>query len=109
MPEISFVLPHWLYWSGLIVFPLVAMVLFRKAKPRETAQPLSLSLGYFLLLTGGFIGVHRLYLKSAWAIVYIILFSSVLVINMQVRDARDNLSAASLRRLCSPFGVWAGK
>ncbi len=94
MPEISFVLPHWLYWSGLIVFPLVAMVLFRKAKPRETAQPLSLSLGYFLLVTGGFIGVHRLYLKSIWAIAYIILFASVLVINMQVREARDNLSAA---------------
>jgi len=30
MPGLSFTLPHWLYWVGLIVFPIVAMVLSRR-------------------------------------------------------------------------------
>ena len=30
MPSISFVLPHWLYWSGLIFFPLIAAWLAAK-------------------------------------------------------------------------------
>lgn len=94
MPEISFVLPHWLYWSGLILFPLFAIVLFHRGKPRESAQPLSLWLGYFLLVVGGFIGVHRLYLKSFWSLAFIALFTSLLVINVEVRGARDELSAA---------------
>ena len=92
MPEINFVLPHWLYWSGLIIFPLLAMLFFRRTKPGETKQPVSLSLGYLLLLAGGFIGVHRLYLKSFWSIAFIALFSSVLFVNVEVRDARDSLS-----------------
>ncbi|MBT2968398.1 MAG: hypothetical protein B6D72_08185 [gamma proteobacterium symbiont of Ctena orbiculata] len=94
MPEISFVLPHWLYWSGLVLFPLFAMLLYRRGAAKETSQPLSLSLGYFLLIVGGFIGVHRLYLKSAWALVFIALFTSLLMINVEVRGSRDNLSAA---------------
>ncbi len=94
MPEISFVLPHWLYWSGLIIFPVLAMLLFRRTKPREATQPVSLILGYCLLFTGGFIGVHRLYLKSMWALVFIALFASVLFVNVEVRNARDTLSGA---------------
>ena len=94
MPEINFVLPHWLYWAGLVIFPLVAMVIFRRAKPSKPGETVSLSLGYFLLFTGGFIGVHRLYLKSTWTILYIVLFSAVLVVNVEVRDARDAVSAA---------------
>ena len=94
MPEISFVLPHWLYWSGLIVFPLLAMYFFRNTKADPTQKPLFLSLAYFLLITGGFIGVHRLYLKSLWSLVFIAMFSSVLFVNVEVRDARDVLSGA---------------
>ncbi|MEW8647162.1 MAG: TRAP transporter small permease subunit [Candidatus Thiodiazotropha endolucinida] len=94
MPEISFVLPHWLYWSGLILFPLFAMMLFRKASPEEPGEPLSLSLGYFLLVVGGFFGVHRLYLKSYWALAFIAIFTSLLVVNVEVRSMRDDLSAA---------------
>ena len=92
MPEVSFVLPHWLYWSGLIIFPLLAMLFFRKSKSGQSSQTVFLSLGYFLLVTGGFIGVHRLYLKSLWALAFIALFSSVLFVNVEVRDARDALS-----------------
>jgi len=95
MPEISFVLPHWLYWSGLVVFPVLAMLFFRRAPSAvESTQPVSLSLAYFLLITGGFFGVHRLYLKSFWALTFIALFSSVLFINVEVRDARNILSGA---------------
>ena len=94
MPELSFVLPHWMYWSGLIVFPLLAMFFFRRKKSEEASQPVSLSLAYFLLITGGFIGVHRLYLKSLWSIIFIALFASVLFVNVEVREARDTLSYA---------------
>ncbi|MDH5324866.1 MAG: TRAP transporter small permease subunit [Gammaproteobacteria bacterium] len=94
MPEINFVLPHWLYWAGLVLFPLTAMVLFRKAKPSDTNVTLSLPLAYFLLLTGGFIGVHRLYLKSILTLVFVTLFCSVLAVNVEVRQARNDLSSA---------------
>lgn len=94
MPEISFVLPHWLYWSGLVLFPLLAMLFFRRVRHAQATKPLSLTLGYFLLIAGGFIGVHRLYLKSFWALAFIGLFSSILFINVEVREARDNLSGA---------------
>ena len=94
MPELSFVLPHWMYWSGLIVFPLFAMLFFRRKKSEEAPQPVSLTLAYFLLIVGGFIGVHRLYLKSLWSIVFIALFASVLFVNVEVREARDILSGA---------------
>ncbi|MES9971497.1 MAG: TRAP transporter small permease subunit [Candidatus Thiodiazotropha sp.] len=105
MPEISFVMPHWLYWSGLILFPLFAMVLFRKAKPKQGTEPLSLALGYFLLLVGGIFGVHRLYLKSFWALAFIALFTSLLVVNVEVRSMRDDLSAAQNGIKLSEFRV----
>ncbi|KPJ92998.1 MAG: hypothetical protein AMJ55_08890 [Gammaproteobacteria bacterium SG8_15] len=94
MPEINFVLPHWLYWAGLVIFPLTAMIIFRRSKPGTAKKAVSLPLGYFLLVTGGFIGVHRLYLKSTWTLVFIALFASILVVNVEVRMARDALSAA---------------
>ena len=94
MPELTFVLPHWFYWIGLILFPIIAMLLFRRTKTRSNPPPVSLALGYFLLVCGGFLGVHRLYLKSFWAIVFISLFVSILVVNVEVRTSRDELSAA---------------
>jgi TRAP-type mannitol/chloroaromatic compound transport system permease small subunit len=95
MPELNFVLPHWLYWSGLVLFPLAALLIYRGTRTREAKSPLSLPLGYFLLLVGGFIGVHRLYVKSRWALVFIAIFLSILLINVQVRDSRNLLSNAN--------------
>jgi len=96
MPELNFVLPHWLYWGGLVVFPLCAIFLFRRADTGDSkVSPVSLPLGYFLLLSGGFIGMHRLYVKSRWALAFILLFVGILVVNTEVRDARDELSGAS--------------
>ena len=96
MPELNFVLPHWMYWGGLVLFPLCLLILNRNWYKKNTDSPIvSLPLGYFLLLTGGFIGMHRLYVKSLWALAFIALFVGILVINIQVRDARDGLSDVS--------------
>ena len=92
MPELNFVLPHWLYWGGLIILPVLAFYIHRKTLHKKSALPVSLPLGYFLLIMGGFIGVHRMYLKSAWAFVFVILFISIQVVNIEVRAARDQLS-----------------
>lgn len=94
MPELTFVLPHWVYWIGLILFPAIAMFIFRRKPPTEKAKPVSLALGYFLLVCGGFIGVHRLYVKSYWALIFIVLFTSILIVNVEVRASRESLSSA---------------
>lgn len=90
MPGLSFTLPHWLYWVGLIVFPLVAMVLSRRPQPSERRY--SLPLAYMILVTGGIIGLHRFYLKSLLGLVYIPIFLFVLFANSQTQDARTVLS-----------------
>jgi TRAP-type mannitol/chloroaromatic compound transport system permease small subunit len=94
MPELSFVLPHWLYWCGLVLFPLAAMFLYRRTRGRPAGKPVSVWLGYFLLATGGFIGVHRLYLKSRWALAFILAFVVILFVNVETRAAREVTSAA---------------
>ena len=43
MPGLSFTLPHWLYWVGLIVFPIIAMVLSRRPQPAEKRYTLPLA------------------------------------------------------------------
>ena len=32
MPSLSFVLPHWLYWGVLLLFPLLAMFLVARQR-----------------------------------------------------------------------------
>ena len=105
MPELSFVLPHWLYWSGLVLFPLITMLLYRRVKGKAERPLLSLPLGYALLVTGGFLGIHRLYLKSFWALAFVALFLSVLVVNVEVRDARDQLSGASNQIMLAQYKI----
>lgn len=94
MPEINFVLPHWLYWSGLVFFPLIAMYFFRRTQKQGTQVLLSLPLAYCLLIMGGFVGVHRMYLRSLWALSFIALFVVILLVNVEIRTARDALSGA---------------
>lgn len=95
MPELSFVMPHWLYWGGLILFPLAAWFLYRRSIKRPPAEPVSLVLGYFLLLTGGFLGVHRLFVKSRWAFAFVTVFIAILAVNVETREAREIESDAS--------------
>ena len=90
MPGLSFTLPHWLYWVGLIVFPIVAMILSRRPQPKE--KRFTLPLAYMIAVTGGIIGLHRFYLKSMWGLVFIPIFLFVLFANSQTQDARTVLS-----------------
>ncbi len=90
MPGLSFTLPHWLYWVGLIVFPLVAMILSRRPQPEEKRY--TLPLAYMIAVTGGILGLHRFYLKSMLGLIYLPIFLFVLYANSQTQDARTILS-----------------
>ncbi|WP_025897223.1 TRAP transporter small permease subunit [Sneathiella glossodoripedis] len=94
MPSVDFVLPHWLYWVGLVVFPLVAMYLARKTKKTSSAQGYSIGTAYFVWLVGGFLGLHRLYLRSAWGLVFWPLFALILYASSIERSARVEYSDA---------------
>ena len=97
MPELTFVLPHWLYWLGLIGFPLTAYWIFRKTAEKKRAGPqpqITNTLAYFFLVTGGFIGCHRMYLKSFLAIPFAAIFTAILFVNAETRDMREVASGA---------------
>jgi TRAP-type mannitol/chloroaromatic compound transport system permease small subunit len=82
-----------MYWAGLVLFPLAAFWMHSRYQgpAKQAVSPL---LAYFLLITGGFVGVHRLYLKSRWALVFVVLFVAVLFVNIEARTARDIMSGA---------------
>ena len=92
MPNLSFVLPHWLYWSGLVIFPLVAMALVRRQRAAAPPAEARLSIAYLLLVTGGFVGLHRLYLRSKLGFAYVPLFAAILFGNARGREARNLVS-----------------
>ncbi len=95
MPSLTFVLPHWLYWAGLVLFPLAAMIIVRRAKTRERTNGYSLPLGYMILVTGGMIGLHRFYLKSMLGLVFLPIFLFILIANHEQREARAAFSDAA--------------
>lgn len=86
MPGLSFTLPHWLYWVGLIVFPAIAMILARRTRPAERLY--SKTLAYMILVAGGIIGLHRFYLKSILGLIFIPVFVFVLYSNSSEQYAR---------------------
>jgi len=95
MPNLTFVLPHWMYWSGLIIFPLIAIYMLRhqtsETRPDQGVSPV---IGYFLLITAGFVGMHRLYLRNLLGLLYIPLFITLLYSNAAHRDIRVDISNA---------------
>lgn len=93
MPSIGFVLPHWLYWLGLAVFPLIAMALARVQKP-ASSESYSMPTAYFVWLVGGFLGLHRLYLKNVWGMAYWPLFAIILFASSVERSERVIVSDA---------------
>ncbi len=100
MPELTFVLPHWLYWGGLVLFPLIALLIFHHNNASDpdnigSKLPVSLSLAYIFLILGGFLGIHRLYLRSIGALLFVALFVGILVVNTDVRSTRDAVSGAN--------------
>ncbi len=92
MPNLTFVLPHWLYWSGLVIFPLVAMMLARRQRATAPPDEAMLSIAYLLLLTCGFVGIHRLYLRSKLGFAYVPLLVAILFGNARSREARNFVS-----------------
>jgi TRAP-type mannitol/chloroaromatic compound transport system permease small subunit len=92
MPTFTFVLPHWMYWGTLFVFPLVAMYLVRRQRSHGAPHEPLLFNAYLFWLCSGFMGLHRMYLKSWWGFVYLPFFLAVLYCNGQVRDLREDVS-----------------
>ena len=50
MPDLTFVLPHWLYWAGVALFPVMAMILVRRQRGLQTRAAVSMPLAYMLWL-----------------------------------------------------------
>lgn len=104
MPSISFTLPHWLFWGALIVFPVIARVMYLRTKDNPDSAKANTFLAYVFWLFGGFIGMHRVYLKNYLALLYLPLFLTIIWGGTMYREARDAHSAArqnveSLNRL----------
>lgn len=94
MPSLDFVLPHWLYWSSLVLFPLVGMWFVRRERLHGPPGNASTPVAYILWLFGGFVGLHRFYLYSWLGLVYVPLLVAILVGNVYASDARLTLSTA---------------
>ncbi len=94
MPNVTFALPHWVYWLGLLFVPLIAMYLVRKQRGRKVDGGLSNPIAYLLWLAGGFVGLHRFYVRNAWGLIYIPVFIALLLANVQVKNALNQVSAA---------------
>ncbi len=92
MPALTFILPHWLYWSGLLLFPLAAMWLVRRQRRLNPGPRPYFFLAYLFWACAGFIGMHRFYLKSLWGLVFIPVFLAILYGNSHIRDERENVS-----------------
>ena len=101
MPALTFILPHWLYWAGLLIFPLIAAYLVRRQMRMTPHSRPKLFIAYLFWLTAGFIGIHRFYLRSALGFVFIPVFLFILYCNAQVREVRDDTSRtfAALERV----------
>jgi TRAP-type mannitol/chloroaromatic compound transport system permease small subunit len=92
MPSFTFVLPHWMYWGALLLFPLVAMYLVaRQRRDGAPREPIMFN-AYLFWLTSGFMGLHRMYLKSWWGFAYLPFFLAVLYCNGEVRESREDVS-----------------
>lgn len=92
MPSISFIMPHWLYWAGLAIFPVVAVLLVRREKRQGAPPPVTMTIAYMFWLCAGFTGMHRFYLRSLWAWAFIPVFGVLVYANAEVKDARTALS-----------------
>lgn len=92
MPEINFVLPHWAYWGTLILFPIIAMAMVRREQQRPRRIGPSLFVAYLFWITAGFVGLHRVYLRSAWALIFLPVVIAILYFNGITRDYREDVS-----------------
>ena len=93
MPDITFALPHAIYWLGLLFVPLLGMYMVRKQRDKRLTG-LTKPVAYLLWLAGGFVGLHRLYVRNVWGLIYIPVFIALMLSNVQVKTAMDQVSAA---------------
>ena len=92
MPSLPFVLPHWLYWGTLVVFPIVAMYFVQREHRRGVPRGPSLFIAYMFWLCSGFMGLHRFYLRNNWGFVFIPVFLLILHTTDVIRDKREDVS-----------------
>ena len=103
MPHIGFVLPHWAYWAGLLLFPCFAFLMVRRERAAGGPLGVSLPVAYLFLAAGGFLGLHRLYLRNRWWWVFVPFVLLILWGNIQSGAARNDLSEARNDRLIAEF------
>jgi TRAP-type mannitol/chloroaromatic compound transport system permease small subunit len=94
MPDLTFILPHWIYWLALFGVPLASMVIIHRQKGSNLEGELSLGVAYMFWFLGGFAGLHRLYLKNKGVLIYFPLIIAVLLTNVQVKNGLDQVSLA---------------
>jgi TRAP-type mannitol/chloroaromatic compound transport system permease small subunit len=94
MPSIGFVLPHWMFWASLAVFPLVAWAMVVRTRHDPDDGKANNFLAYLFLVLAGFLGMHRFYLKSVWGLVYLPLFVAVIYGGHLFGEARESVSKA---------------
>jgi TRAP-type mannitol/chloroaromatic compound transport system permease small subunit len=106
MPSLNFILPHWLYWACLLIFPAIAIVFVRRQRARAPGTGPSLFVAYLFWLTAGFIGIHRFYLRNMWGFLFFPIFGAILYFNSEIRDARevDSRTHAAVGVARSAFG-----
>jgi TRAP-type mannitol/chloroaromatic compound transport system permease small subunit len=92
MPHLNFILPHWLYWGTLLLFPLVAMYLVKRQRQRGVPRGPSLFIAYLFWLCSGLMGLHRFYLRSMWGFAFIPVFLVILHVSDTIRDHREDVS-----------------
>ena len=92
MPSLTFVMPHWLYWCGLAFFPLIAAYLTARQRRNPPDSRPSLFIAYLFWLLAGYMGIHRFYIRSAWAFIFIPAFLAIIYCTSQVREVRDDMS-----------------
>jgi TRAP-type mannitol/chloroaromatic compound transport system permease small subunit len=92
MPHLNFVLPHWMYWGTLLVFPFVAMYLVKRQRQNGVPRGPSLFIAYLFLVCSGLMGLHRFYLRSMWGFAFIPVFLTILFVSDTIRDHREDVS-----------------
>ena len=92
MPHLNFVLPHWLYWGTLLLFPVVAMYLVKRQRQQGVPRGPSLFIAYLFWFCSGFMGLHRFYLRSMWGFAFIPIFLLILHVSDTIRDHREDVS-----------------
>jgi TRAP-type mannitol/chloroaromatic compound transport system permease small subunit len=96
MPSINFVLPHWVYWLTLVVFPLLCMWAVARTRHARAAAGPKLGVAYLFWLCAGFAGLHRFYVRSRLGWLFLPLFLAVLYCNAEVKSARQEMSKARM-------------